>query len=179
MAYTALEQRLYDLAQPIAQSLGLRLVQVQIGGTTGAQLVQIFALNPERDNLSLGECTALSQGLSAVLDVADPLSGAYRLEVSSPGIDRPLLSPADYARFLGLEIRVELTMPLPCGQKKFRGVLQACEEETFTLNCEGAPPVTLSYGAVRKARPVMNDELIKATSKHKKEDESDGIDTSC
>lgn len=167
MKATPMERKIADLATPVAESLGLRLVCVRITGEGGAQNVQVIAENPATRRLPLEDCTRLSRELSALMDVEDPVKSAYRLEISSPGIDRLLISPQDFADFSGFEAKIELEFPQD-GQKRFRGILRGIDGEQIHLDMPDKGPVTLPYGSVSRARLVLTDELI-AASKPKAE----------
>ena len=113
--------------------------------------------------MTLDECTQISREISPILEVEDPISGAYRLEVSSAGIDRPLLKPADYARYIDLEIKIEMDEMIE-GQKKFRGYIRESDDEKIILETDQGS-FELPFLSVVKAKPVMTEELIKVTKK--------------
>lgn len=167
MKATPMERKIADLATPVAESLGLRLVCVRITGEGGAQNVQVIAENPTTRRLPLDDCTKLSRELSALMDVEDPVKSAYRLEISSPGIDRLLISQQDFVDFSGFEAKIELEFPQD-GQKRFRGILRGIEGEQIALDMPDKGLVTLPYNSVAKARLVLTDALI-AASKPKSE----------
>ncbi len=162
MKATPMERKVADLAAPVAESLGLRLVCVRITGEGGAQNVQVIAENPTTRALPLDDCTKLSRELSALMDVEDPVKSAYRLEISSPGIDRLLVSPEDFADFAGFEAKLELEFPQD-GQKRFRGILRGIEGDLVKLDMPDKGPVTVPYSGLAKARLVLTEELIKAS----------------
>lgn len=164
MRATPVELKIADIATPVAESLGLRLVCVRITGEGGAQNVQIIAENPLTRRLPLDDCTRLSRELSALLDVEDPVKSAYRLEVSSPGIDRLLISLEDFEIFSGFEAKIELDIPQD-GQKRFRGHLRGLDGDLIKLEMPDKGPVTLPYASIAKAKLVLTDELIAATKK--------------
>ncbi len=171
MKTSPMERKIEELAAPVAESLGLRLVCVRISGEGGAQNVQVIAENPATRRLPLDDCTKLSRELSALMDVEDPVKSAYRLEISSPGIDRLLISPQDFADFAGFEAKIEMEFPQD-GQKRFRGILRGIEksdgDDLVKLDMPDKGPVTLPYSGMAKARLILTDELIKA-SKPKEE----------
>lgn len=162
MKASPMERKIADLAAPVAESLGLRLVCVRITGEGGAQNVQVIAENPVTRRLPLDDCTRLSRELSALMDVEDPVKSAYRLEISSPGIDRLLISPEDFADFAGFEAKIELEFPQE-GQKRFRGILRGIEGDLVKLDMPDKGPVTVPFSGIAKARLVLTDELIKAS----------------
>lgn len=116
--------------------------------------------------MGFDDCAEISNTVSALLDVEDPITGAYNLEVCSPGLDRPLTKPADYARFAGQEIKAETIIPVG-GRKRFRGVLQGIEGDIITLAMpEGS--VELPFSHIRTARLIVNDELVAMDLKKQK-----------
>src|SRR5580698_2673704 len=118
--------RVAAIAEPILASLGLRLVRVRISGSAGCT-VQIMAERPD-GTLGIEDCEAASRALSPVLDAADPIESAYHLEVSSPGIDRPLVRRSDFDRYAGQVAQVEMQVPVD-GRKRFRGELIGTQDE--------------------------------------------------
>ena len=124
---TGLAARLAALATPVLEQLGFRLVRARLMNQNG-QTLQIMAERPD-GTMTVDDCEAASQALSPELDVADPISGEYRLEISSPGIDRPLMRVSDFLRAVGHEAKIELAQPLESGRKRFRGLIQAIEGE--------------------------------------------------
>src|SRR5688572_7979945 len=124
MKATPLENRIADIVRPAIQDLGLELFCVRIIGEGGSRNVQIMAENPATKKLGIEECTQISKTVSALLDVEDPIDGTYRLEVSSPGIDRLLLTLEDFESYKGFEAKLETDVPSETGQKRFKGVLK-------------------------------------------------------
>ena len=122
-----------DLAEPVLAELGFRLVRVKVSGRDGGT-VQIMAKRPTGE-MSVEDCAAISRALSAVLDAYDSMPGQYRLEVSSPGIDRPLVRPSDFALWAGHEAKVELNEMVD-GRKRFRGVIEGIAEDEVRLRIE-------------------------------------------
>ena len=164
MRLTPLEERITKLIEPTVAGLGYTLVCVQETG----EGIQIMAEDPATGLLGMDDCTKLNRAIGAILDVEDPIERAYRLEVSSPGIDRLLMKEKDYTDHLGLEAKIELDFPLN-GQKKFRGRIQDWKENTVILVTEDQGEVHLPFPDIRKAKLVMNDELIKVTQKRFKD----------
>ena len=139
--------------------MGYELVRVMSTGGRRPTL-QIMAERIDRAGMTVDDCAEISRAVSVLLDVDDPIAGAYQLEVSSPGIDRPLMKPADFERFAGFEARVE-TDRLIDGQRRFRGRLLGLENDHVRLTQpEGAKDIPL--GAIRKAKLVLTDDLIAA-----------------
>jgi ribosome maturation factor RimP len=160
MFKTPLETRLYGIVEPVLKDMGFALVLLEFKGG----VLQILAENPATGNLSLDECTAINKAVSPLLEVEDPISGAYTLEISSPGIDRPLLSSADFLKYAGFEAKVELDTALE-GQKRFRGKIVGADTEFAALIVDGVEH-RLEFANMKKARLVLTDELIKATRKN-------------
>ncbi|WP_363351008.1 ribosome maturation factor RimP [Methylocystis echinoides] len=124
---TGVAARVAHLAEPVLAQLGFRLVRVKLMQQNG-QTLQIMAERPD-GTMTIDDCEAASQALSPELDVADVITNEYRLEVSSPGVDRPLVRVSDFARAIGHEARIELTHPLESGRKRFRGLIRGVEGE--------------------------------------------------
>lgn len=157
-----LAARVAALVEPVAIGLGFRLVRVKLSGEAGYTL-QIMAERPSGE-FSIEDCMALSHAVSPVLDVEDPIDRAYRLEVSSPGIDRPLVRVSDFERWLGFEARVELSA-MHGGRKRFRGNLVAVAGGDLAMDLPDVPAgkdprVTVPLALVAGARLVMTDALI-------------------
>jgi ribosome maturation factor RimP len=126
-----------ELIEPTLKDLGFELVRVQHSKGPRSATLQVMAEPIDRQRaMVVDDCAEISHALSAVLDVADAVAGPYRLEVSSPGIDRPLVRPADYERFAGQAARLELVEPID-GRKKFRGVLAGLDGEAVLIDIEG------------------------------------------
>jgi len=159
MRLTTLEQKVSDIIAPVIADLGIELLWVEYK----SDVLGVFAENPETGKLTLEECTKISREISPLLEVEDPIDGAYRLEVSSAGIDRPLMKKEDYARYHDLEAKIEVEAPID-GQKRFRGFIRNTNDTQFTLDTDQGP-IDLSYDEIYKAKLVMNDALIKETKK--------------
>ena len=132
-----------DLAEPVLAELGFRLVRVKVSGRDGGT-VQIMAERPSGE-MTVEDCATISRRLSPVLDTYDPMPNAYRLEVSSPGIDRPLVRPSDFALWAGHEAKIELK-ELVDGRKRFRGVIEGVVKDEVRLRMEldgKAEPITI------------------------------------
>src|SRR6478735_3597715 len=122
--------RVSAVAGPVLQGMGYRLVRIKISAEAGCT-VQIMAERPD-GTMQIEDCEAISRALSPVLDVADPIERAYRLEISSPGIDRPLVRRTDFERYLGFLVKVEMAVAHQ-GRKRFRGMLQGVVGDTIRL----------------------------------------------
>lgn len=158
-----LAARIAALAEPVLHDLGYRLVRVRISGLDGCT-VQIMAERPD-GTMTIDDCEAVSRALSPVLDVADPVERAYRLEISSPGIDRPLVRRSDFDRYAGHAVRIEMERPVE-GRKRFRGVLLGTAGEAARLRREDAPEgaeVILPIADMAEARLVLTDALVAET----------------
>jgi len=139
--------------------MGYHLVRVVI--TTGRRpTLQVMAERTDDRPMTIDDCAEISHSLSVLLDVADPIDGAYMLEISSPGIDRPLVRPDDYDRFSGFEARIELARPLD-GRKRFRGRLLGTSQGNVRLAMEGGV-VELPLDDVARAKLLLTDDLIAA-----------------
>jgi ribosome maturation factor RimP len=145
------------IIEPSLAAMGYRLVRVALTGARRTTL-QVMAERCDEAPMTVEDCADISRSISAVLDVADPIAGAYMLEVSSPGIDRPLVRPEDYDRFAGFEARIELASPV-AGRKRFRGRLLGREGGDVRLASE-AGEVRLPLAGIAKAKLVLTDELI-------------------
>ncbi len=148
------------MIEPAIEAMGYRLVRVLLMGARGATL-QVMAERQDDAGMTVDDCAAISRSISALLDVADPIDTAYSLEVSSPGIDRPLVRPEDYERFAGFEARIELTDTV-AGRKRFRGRLLGRDGDTVRLATD-AGPVELPFTAIGRAKLVLTDDLIAAS----------------
>ncbi|HSU98864.1 MAG TPA: ribosome maturation factor RimP [Roseiarcus sp.] len=166
-------ERVGRIAAPVLRDLGYRLVRVKISSAAGAT-VQIMAERPD-GTMSIEDCESVSQALSPVFDVDEPVSQAYRLEVSSPGIDRPLVRESDFARAIGHEARVETSAPI-MGRKRFRGHLKAVASGpdgpaaliALTADDGSQSEVELPIRAMADARLVLTDDLIRAALRREK-----------
>lgn len=154
--------RVSAIAGPVLQQLGYRLVRIRISGEAGCT-VQIMAERPDGTML-IDDCEAISRALSPVLDIADPIDRAYRLEISSPGIDRPLVRRSDFERYAGHLVKVEMAVAHQ-GRKRFRGLLAGVEGDKVRIRRDDAPAgeetdVLLTMEDIGEARLVLTDELI-------------------
>jgi ribosome maturation factor RimP len=169
-----LAQRIARTAEPVLRDLGLRIVRVKVSAAQ-APIVQIMAERPD-GSMSIDDCERASQALSPVFDLEEPMSQAYRLEISSPGIDRVLVRESDFRRAIGHEARIEMALPVN-GRKRFRGLIEAIESS------EGAPVarirlpgeesgadshVDLRIVDMGEARLVLTDDLIRAALRREK-----------
>jgi ribosome maturation factor RimP len=154
--------RVSAVAAPVLQGMGYRLVRIRISGEAGCT-VQIMAERPDGSML-IDDCEAISRALSPVLDIADPIDRAYRLEISSPGIDRPLVRRSDFERYTGHLVKIEMAVAHQ-GRKRFRGTLEGVEGDCVHLHrddarAEEAADVVLVMEDIAEARLVLTDELV-------------------
>jgi ribosome maturation factor RimP len=151
------------LIEPAAAAEGLALVRVKMIGGTSDPTLQVMAERPDTRQLTLEDCERLSRRISDILDAEDPIEHAYRLEVSSPGIDRPLTRLQDYEDWKGHQARLSLAEPLN-GRKQYTGDLIGIEGETVLIDVPGAGPTGLPFAAIANAKLLMTDKLIAATA---------------
>jgi ribosome maturation factor RimP len=157
-----LAARVAAIVEPVVETMGFRLVRVRITGSEGCT-VQIMAERPD-GTLTIDDCEELSRALSPVLDVADPVERAYRLEISSPGMDRPLVRKSDFERYIGHLAKIEMSIPAE-GRKRFRGTLTGIEGEAARLHRDDAKAgenadVLLRIEDMAEAKLVLTDALI-------------------
>ena len=157
-----LDARLAATIAPTLEGMGYELVRVTVLGRE-RPTVQVMADRADGTQIGVGDCEAISGALGAVLDVEDPLPGAWQLEVSSAGIDRPLTRVKDWNRFSGHLAKVEMTMPVE-GRRRFSGTVLGADDEAATLRLEDGSDVRLPLAALRRAKLVLTDALIDATA---------------
>jgi ribosome maturation factor RimP len=160
--------RVAALAEPVLAGLGYRLVRVRISGAAGCT-VQIMAERPD-GTMAIEDCEAASRALSPVLDVADPIEGAYQLEISSPGIDRPLVRHSDFDRYAGHVAQVEMNVPID-GRRRFRGQLLGTEGDAVRIRRSDAADGTddvLPIDDMMEAKLVLTDALISESLRRSK-----------
>ncbi|MFV0302988.1 MAG: ribosome maturation factor RimP [Paracoccus sp. (in: a-proteobacteria)] len=180
IAKTAIDRRLAEIISPVIEDLGFELVRLRLQGGKTATL-QIMADRPE-GGINVDDCADISVAVSATLDVEDPIEDNYHLEVSSPGIDRPLTRLKDFATFEGYEARLETNQPID-GRKRFKGVLAGIEGDEVLLNIEDAgetQTIGLNFDWLSDAKLVLTDELIREMLRQKKDAgvEIDNLDES-
>jgi ribosome maturation factor RimP len=171
---TGLAARVASLAEPVLNDLGFRLVRVVISGRNGTT-VQIMAERPD-GTITVEECAEISRNLSPLLDAHDPLPGQYALEVSSPGIDRPMARLSDFETWAGYEAKIELKEPVS-GRKRFRGVLEGVEDGEVRIETDideaGRQVIGLPVELIAEARLVLTDELIRESLRRAKRESMD------
>lgn len=151
------------LIEPEVKSLGYDLVRVQMIGGNSDPTLQVMAEKADTRQLDIADCEAISRRLSDVLDTADPIEGSYRLEVSSPGIDRPLTRLKDYSDWAGHEARITLAEPRD-GRKQFTGTLEGTDGEQVRLTDKQGAEHALLFSEISAAKLVLTDKLINATA---------------
>ncbi|CCG41913.1 ribosome maturation factor RimP [Magnetospirillum molischianum] len=158
-----LQSRLEALIGPSLDAMGYDLVRVQLQGNQRLTL-QIMADRKDGAAMGVEDCVGISRSLSALLDVEDPISGAYTLEVSSPGVDRPLTRAKDFVQWAGFEVKLESAQPIE-GRKRFRGRLVGLDDADAVRLVVETGEVAIPLADVRGAKLVLTDELIRATIK--------------
>lgn len=168
IAKAAIDRRIAGIVRPVIEGMGFELVRVRLmGGKT--KTLQIMAERPE-GGIEVDDCARISTAVSAVLDVEDPLDDAYTLEVSSPGIDRPLTRLKDFEAWEGYEARVETTEQID-GRRRFKGILQGTEGDEVLIEIEEAgEPVTigLKFDWLSDAKLILTEDLIREMLRQKK-----------
>jgi ribosome maturation factor RimP len=160
---TGVAARVAAIVEPVIEGIGFRLVRVKVSAQNGTTL-QIMAERPD-GTMNVDGCEAVSRAVSPVLDLEDPISQAYNLEVSSPGIDRPLVRRSDFERWAGHEAKIELEPPLD-GRKRFRGIIRSVEGDEVLVDLPDAKNpeerlARLPLDSVADARLVLTDELVR------------------
>ena len=171
---TGLAGEIAVLAEPVLNDLGFRLVRVTLSGRNGAT-VQIMAERPD-GTITIEECAQISRQLSPVFDAHDPMPGSYSLEISSPGIDRPLVRRSDFDDWIGYEAKLEARAPID-GRKRFRGILKGAEGDQVHVEIEhaelGRQIVSLPIANIAEARLVLTDELVREALRRGKKENSE------
>ncbi len=160
MRQTPVEQAVEEIIAPTLREMGFFVVRVRMMGTDNGQTLQIMA-DPldESKELTIEDCSQISHAISALLEVDDPVKSAYRLEVSSPGIDRPLVQMNDFEKYIGFEAKLETSWPVE-GRKRYRGFLRGVEGENILVEVDKML-CKLPFDALAQAKLVLTDELIK------------------
>jgi len=158
---TGVAARVANIAEPVLVDLGFRLVRVQISALSGCT-VQVMVERPD-GTMTIEDCETASRALSPVLDAADPVERAYRLELSSPGLDRPPVRHADFQRFAGHEVKIEMAVAID-GRRRFRGLLIGADGESARMRLEGDADATtdvlLRFDEMVEAKLVLSDALL-------------------
>lgn len=163
-----------EIIEPVIEDAGFQLVRVRIIGDEDGLILQIMAENLTDGTLGIDDCAVISRAISPVLEVEDPIANEYRLEVSSPGMSRPLVRPADFDRYAEMETKVELSNMVD-GRKRFRGKLEGYDAEAdeirifVELDGFSEPQlIGLDFNNIEEARLVINDALLDAGKKAQK-----------
>jgi ribosome maturation factor RimP len=143
-----LRDQLSELLEPVVRNLGYELWELEYAGRAGGGLLRLYIDSPE--GITVDDCERVSRAVSAALDASDPIPGQYTLEVSSPGLDRVLRTPAHFARFTGENVRLETSQPVN-GRKRFAGKLIQVDPDQITIEVDGSG-VKLPFDAIHKAR---------------------------
>lgn len=155
-----LSARIETLIAPTVEDLGFVIVRVQITGQD-KRCLQIMAEPRDGGSMLVADCATISRAVSAILDVEDPVSGAYDLEVSSPGIDRPLVRLADFERFAGFEVRMETSRSID-GRRRFRGKLLGLDGDKVRIMIEDGPH-EVPFPDIHRAKLILTDDLLAAS----------------
>ncbi|HEY6942025.1 ribosome maturation factor RimP [Dokdonella sp.] len=142
---------LSQLLEPAIADLGLELVGIEFSPNAGSSLLRVYIDEPER-GVTIDDCERASREISALLDVNDPVAGRYTLEVSSPGLERPLFTPAHFERFRGEQVKISVNLPLD-GRRRFQGRIHAVDDERVTIDQDGKQ-VEIAHANIAKARLV-------------------------
>ncbi len=145
-----MQERVQALLEPLVESLGYELVCLELHGAGNNSLLRLYIDSP--DGIGLEDCERVSREVSAAMDVADPISSSYRLEVSSPGLDRPLAKPEHFRRYAGCQAKVQMRVPVN-GRRRFAGKLAGLEQDEILIEVDGSS-YRLPLGQVEKARLV-------------------------
>ena len=158
---TAEDLNLLELLDPVAEAAGYAIVRLRLMGGEHARRLQIMAERPSDGEMNVEDCARLSWAISEIMDAADPISGEYTLEVSSPGVDRPLTRLSDFEAYQGYEARIELDR-LAEGRKRFKGVLAGVDEGQVAVDLDGEEVTALiPFSWIVEAKLVLTDQLMK------------------
>lgn len=166
MYVSPFDHKLRSIIEPSLDALGYTLVIVRLSEGAKRKALQIIAERKDEVPMSFDDCEQITHTASALLDVEDPIHGAYELEVSSPGLERPLVALKDFVRFIGSEAKVEMQLPVN-GRKRFKGVIEGVKDDTVHLNTEDGIQ-ELSFDGMKGAKLVLTDALMKAFLKQAK-----------
>ncbi|MHA7857442.1 MAG: ribosome maturation factor RimP [Henriciella sp.] len=156
------EDRIFAMADPLASELGLEIVRIRIMGGN-RPLLQIMIEKAGGAPTDVEDCATFSRNLSPILEAEDPITEAYRLEVSTPGIDRPLTRVGDFGRWIGHLVKVELTMPLE-GRRRFQGIIRREDDAGVAIELDDESELVAQVHEMSKASLILTDELIDAAA---------------
>jgi ribosome maturation factor RimP len=158
---TAEDLQLLELLEPVAEAAGFEIVRLRLMGGEAQRRLQIMAERSSDGDMMVEDCAKLSRAISEIMDAADPIAGEYVLEVSSPGVDRPLTRLKDFATYEGHEARLELDR-MAEGRKRFRGLLAGVENDNVAIDLEGEEHTALvPFAWIIEAKLILTDELMK------------------
>lgn len=164
----ALTARITELLTPSIESLGYEVVRIRLTGS-GTQTLQVMADRSDDIDINVEDCATISRNISAILDVEDPISGEYNLEVSSPGIDRPLTRTKDFSRWAGFDMKFELRMMVD-GQKRYRGkLLGISDSDEIAVRLDSGEDMSVAFGDITSAKLLLTDELLEAVEAQRAE----------
>jgi len=172
-ATNPVEERVIALIEPTAAGLGYRIVRVRLSGNRRKRL-QIMGERVSDGQMGIDDCTKLSRALAPVFDLDDPVDGEYDLEISSPGIDRPLMRIEDFERFVGFDAKLETAVPIN-NQRRWKGVIQAVNGDEITLATDQGE-AKLKFSQLSDARLVLTDKLIEDDLRRAKAAEAAGAE---
>ena len=159
-----LSEHIQHLIEPAIGEMGFNIVRVRISGKKKLSM-QVMVEHQDGQGMTVDDCAAVSRAISALLDVEDPIDAPYTLEVSSPGIDRPLVRVGDFQRFKGFQVKIETTRPFD-GRRRFKGVLLGVDGDTVRMMVDGEE-VDFSHPDIHKAKLILTDDLITAAEESK------------
>ena len=160
-----LSEHIQHLIEPAIGEMGFNIVRVRIFGKKKLS-IQVMVEHQDGQGMTVDDCAAVSRAISALLDVEDPIDAPYTLEVSSPGIDRPLVRVGDFQRFQGFQAKIETTRPFD-GRRRFKGVLLGVDGDTVRMMVDGEE-VDFSHPDIHKAKLILTDDLITAAEESKR-----------
>ena len=160
-----LSEHIQHLIEPAIGEMGFNIVRVRISGKKKLSM-QVMVEQQDGQGMMVDDCAAVSRAISALLDVEDPIDAPYTLEVSSPGIDRPLVRVGDFQRFQGFQAKIETTLPFD-GRRRFKGVLLGVDGDTVRMMVDGEE-VDFPHPDIHKAKLILTDDLITAAEESKR-----------
>lgn len=160
MRQSPIEEKIDAIVRGFIETMGYDVVRIRLGDIMGRRTLQVMIERADGAQLLVDDCTDVSHAISAVLDVEDPIEGAYDLEVSSPGVDRPLTRRKDFEAYVGFEAKLESVLPVN-GRKRYRGVIARVEGDDVVMKVDGVE-YRISFDNVADAKLIMNDALMKA-----------------
>lgn len=157
----ATAKKIQNLIEPALGSMGYDLVKVELVGSAGRPTLQIFAERHDKERIGTDDCSEISKTVSALLDVEDPISSAYMLEISSPGMDRPLIKLADYVRFKGHNVKLEAPFVIE-DRKRYSGDIIDIKDDVIFIQDDEEQIFEIPFNKIEKAKLVLTDKLLNA-----------------